>query len=107
MSDTLTTHLEEDHAGSSAKYVKNIIYGGLDGIITTFSIIAAAVGASLEPKYIISMGFANLLADGISMGLGDYISSTFENKYILELDDKELDEFIDDSIFNEKKINPL
>ena len=63
-------------------YVKNIIYGGLDGIITTFSIIAAAVGANLEMKTIIAMGVANLIADGLSMGLGDYLSSHFENKYI-------------------------
>ena len=55
----------------------------MDGIITTFSIIAAAVGASLDMKVIITMGVANLIADGISMGLGDYLSSTFEYKYII------------------------
>lgn len=82
-------HLEENHAGSKAKYIKNIVYGGLDGIITTFSIIAAAVGASLEMKVIITMGVANLIADGISMGLGDYLSSTFENKYIISEKEKE------------------
>lgn len=107
MSDTLTTHLEEDHAGSSAKYVKNIIYGGLDGIITTFSIIAAAVGASLEPKYIISMGFANLLADGISMGLGDYISSTFENKYILSEKKKEENEYVCNNSYEIQEMEEL
>ena len=56
-------HIEENHASQKAKYVKNIIYGGLDGIITTFSIIAAAVGANLEMKTIIAMGVANLIAD--------------------------------------------
>ena len=82
-------HLEANHAGSKAKYIKNIVYGGLDGIITTFSIIAAAVGASLDMKVIITMGVANLIADGISMGLGDYLSSTFENKYIISEKKKE------------------
>ena len=76
----INKHLEENHAGEKAKYVKNIIYGGLDGIITTFSIIAASVGASLEMKYIVALSVANLIADALSMGLGDAISSYFENK---------------------------
>ena len=80
--DSIHQHIEENHAGIGAKYIKNIIYGGLDGIITTFAIIAASVGAKLESKYIIAIGFANLFADGLSMGLGDYLSSYFENKYI-------------------------
>ena len=40
---TIKDHIEENHASQKAKYVKNIIYGGLDGIITTFSIIAAII----------------------------------------------------------------
>ena len=29
----LSDHLENHHGDTSAKYIKNIIYGGLDGII--------------------------------------------------------------------------
>jgi len=86
-------HLESHHAKKSAKYIKNIIYGGIDGIITTFSIIAACFGANLTIKNIISMGFANLIADGFSMGFGDYISSYFESKYILSEANKESIEY--------------
>ena len=89
----INTHLESHHAKSSAKYIKNIIYGGIDGIITTFSIIAACFGAELNIKYIIAMGFANLIADGFSMGFGDYISSFFETNYILSEAEKESHEF--------------
>ena len=94
INQNLREHLEENHASQKAKYVKNIIYGGLDGIITTFSIIAAAVGANLEMKTIIAMGVANLIADGLSMGLGDYLSSYFENKYINSEKEKEEYEYI-------------
>jgi len=86
-------HLESHHAKQSAKYIKNIIYGGIDGIITTFSIIAACFGANLTIKIIISMGFANLIADGFSMGFGDYISSYFESNYILSEANKETIEY--------------
>ena len=94
INQNLEEHLEENHASEKAKFVKNIIYGGLDGIITTFSIIAAAVGANLEMKTIIAMGVANLIADGLSMGLGDYLSSHFENKYINSEKGKEEYEYI-------------
>ena len=89
----LGAHLEIHHAKSSAKYVKNIIFGGIDGIITTFSIIAACFGANLNIKYIIAMAFANLVADAFSMGFGDYISSLFESKYIIAEKNKETNEF--------------
>ena len=89
----LNEHLESHHASESAKYVKNIIFGGIDGIITTFSIISACFGSNLEMKYIIAMGVANLVADAFSMGFGDYISSVFENKYILSERLKECWEF--------------
>ena len=59
-------HIENAHA-SSGRYIKNIVYGGLDGIIiTTFSIAAASYGANFEMKMIIIMGVANLIADGFS-----------------------------------------
>ena len=89
----INLHLEDQHASENAKYVKNIIYGGLDGIITTFSIIAASVGAGLKMKIIIALGIANLIADGISMGVGEYLSTTFENKYIMSEKSKEEHEY--------------
>lgn len=72
----------EKHGALGSEYVKSIVFGGLDGIITTFSIVAAVAGASLSPEIVIMMGFANLLSDGISMGLGDYLSESAEIEYI-------------------------
>lgn len=63
------------------EYIKSLVFGGLDGIITTFAIIAASHGGGLSTRTIIVMGFANLLADAISMGFGDFLSETAERKY--------------------------
>ena len=71
----------EAHAGASGKYVKSLVFGGLDGIITTFAVVAASVGGSLGSDVILLMGFANLVADGLSMGFGDYLSSKAEFEY--------------------------
>ncbi len=57
------------------------MFGGLDGIITTFAVVAASVGGNLSSDVILLMGFANLIADGLSMGFGDYLSSQAEVDY--------------------------
>lgn len=72
----------EPHGKVESSYIKSMVFGGLDGIITTFSVVAAVAGASLSPEIVIMMGFANLLSDGISMGLGDYLSESAEIAYI-------------------------
>jgi VIT1/CCC1 family predicted Fe2+/Mn2+ transporter len=74
----------EKHAGAAGQYIKSIVYGGLDGIITTFAVVASIAGAGLEVGVVIIMGFASLFADGISMGMGDFLSSKAENDYTNE-----------------------
>ncbi len=56
-----------------AKYLRDIIYGANDGIITTFAVISGVLGASLDNFVIIALGFANLIADGISMAASSYL----------------------------------
>src|SRR3989344_3804285 len=65
----------------SGKYIKSFVYGGLDGIITTFAVVAGVTGASLNAGIVLILGFANLTADGISMAFGDYLSTKAEKEY--------------------------
>ena len=55
-------------------YLSEIVYGGLDGIITTFVIIAGASGASFATKVTILLGLASNIADGFSMGVSAYLA---------------------------------
>ncbi|WP_041556608.1 VIT1/CCC1 transporter family protein [Carnobacterium sp. 17-4] len=66
---------------SNGKYIKSIVYGGLDGIVTTFAVVAGSVGGELSLKVILILGFSNLLADGFSMAVGDYLSTKSQNEY--------------------------
>ena len=59
-------------------YLAEFIYGGIDGSITTFAVVAGATGASLDSSIIIILGVANLIADGFSMSIGSYLSSRSE-----------------------------
>jgi len=72
---------EEKHNTAQGQYLKSIVYGGLDGVITTFAVVAGVAGAALSPVIVLILGFANLVADGISMAIGDFLSSKAEKEY--------------------------
>lgn len=55
-------------------YIRDLIYGANDGIITTFAIVAGVAGGALSRNAVLVLGSANLLADGLSMGVGNYLS---------------------------------
>jgi VIT1/CCC1 family predicted Fe2+/Mn2+ transporter len=65
------------------KYLPSLVYGGSDGAVTTFSVMAGAVGAGFDTKVVIVLGLANLFSDGFSMASADYLaedSHAHENK---------------------------
>lgn len=62
--------------------VENFVYGAIDGAVTTFAIVTGVIGASLSPSIIIILGFANLLADGFSMAIGNYLAVKTQNEFI-------------------------
>jgi VIT1/CCC1 family predicted Fe2+/Mn2+ transporter len=64
-----------------ASYLRDVVLGVDDGVITTFAIIAGAAGASLSANVVIILGLAKLLADGISMGASVYMSTKSEVEY--------------------------
>jgi vacuolar iron transporter family protein len=55
-------------------YIGDLIYGANDGLITTFAVVAASSGGALSTRTVLIVGTANLLADGLSMGVGNYLS---------------------------------
>ncbi|KAL2633917.1 hypothetical protein R1flu_005396 [Riccia fluitans] len=63
------------------EYVKSIVYGGLDAIVTSFALVASVSGGSYPAAAVLVLGCANLIADGLSMGFGDYLSSSTEQSY--------------------------
>ena len=69
-----------DHNGrnglypTARKYLPDFIYGANDGVVTTLAVVSGVVGASLSTTVILILGFANLLADGLSMGASNVLS---------------------------------
>ncbi|RPF81674.1 MAG: hypothetical protein CBC65_001980 [Rhodothermaceae bacterium TMED105] len=52
------------------------VLGGVDGIITSFAIAAGAHAASFSMNVVLVIGMSSVLADGLSMGISEYISSS-------------------------------
>lgn len=99
-------HKENRFAGNIQNYLCEFVYGGIDGAVTTFAVVAGAVGADLDASIILILGFANLLADGFSMSVGAYLSSKSEKENyakhrnieyweVENIPDKEREEIVD------------
>lgn len=59
-------------------YLPQMVYGAVDGTVTTFAVVAGATGGDLTSKIIIILGLANLFADGASMSISAYLSAKSE-----------------------------
>lgn len=68
-------HVEPQGLRATAQhYLRDIVYGANDGLITTFAVVAGVEGGALSQRAVLVVGFANLLADGLSMATGNYLS---------------------------------
>lgn len=59
-------------------YIRDWIYGGIDGAVTTFAIVSGVAGAQLSTMIVLILGFANLIADGFSMAASNYLGTRAE-----------------------------
>jgi vacuolar iron transporter family protein len=84
----MTPTLEHSHSpqaihdrlarGPRSNYLRDWIYGGIDGTVTTFAVVAGVAGADLSTMVLLVLGLANLLADGFAMAAGNYIGTKAE-----------------------------
>ena len=84
-----TGPMEHDHSpeaisrrlesGPKHNYLRDWIYGGIDGAVTTLAVVTGVVGAQLSGWIILALGFANLFADGFSMAASNYLGTKSEH----------------------------
>jgi VIT1/CCC1 family predicted Fe2+/Mn2+ transporter len=72
------------------KYLPEFVFGGMDGSITTFAVVAGSIGASLSSLVVLALGFANLFADGFSMSVASYSSAKSRNEMLKNPEKNEL-----------------
>ena len=81
-SKAIRERLQEGHRPN---YLRDWIYGGIDGVVTTFAVTAGVAGASLSPAIVLILGVANLIADGFSMAAANYSGTKTERDDMLRL----------------------
>jgi len=60
----------EEHKLEQGRYLGDMVYGAIDGVVTTFAVVSGVEGASLSTGVLLILGFANLLADGLNIHPG-------------------------------------
>ena len=68
--------------GPRHSYLRDFTYGSIDGAVTTFAVVAGVAGAGLSPNVVIILGLANLLADGFSMAVGNFLGARAESQLL-------------------------
>jgi len=63
-----------------SEYLRDFMYGAVDGAVTTFAIVAGVTGAGLEAGVVIILGVANLVADGFSMAASNFLATRSERQ---------------------------
>lgn len=87
--DDFRAHIAEHHPdairqrlelGARHSYLKDFVYGAIDGAVTTFAVVSGVAGAGLSPGIVIVLGAANLIGDGFSMAAGNYLGTRAEEQ---------------------------
>ncbi|MHC5023910.1 MAG: VIT1/CCC1 transporter family protein [Planctomycetota bacterium] len=88
--DPTAADLHEDHtpeaiaarlqSGPAHSYLRDFVYGAIDGAVTTFAVVSGVTGADLDVAIIIILGFANLVADGFSMAVSNFLGTRAEQQ---------------------------
>jgi vacuolar iron transporter family protein len=71
--------------GTPQSYLKDMVYGGIDGTITTFAVVSGVVGADLAAGIVVILGLANLIADGFSMAVSNFLGTKAEQQFLQKI----------------------
>jgi VIT1/CCC1 family predicted Fe2+/Mn2+ transporter len=90
--DFTPEHLESTHTADAIaerlntvghhSYLGDFVLGAIDGTVTTFAVVSGVAGAQLDNKVALILGLANLLADGFSMAVSNYLSARAESQVV-------------------------
>jgi len=82
--------------GPKSQHISDMVFGGIDGCVTTFAVVSGTIGGGLPPSVAVILGFANLFADGFSMAISSYEANTAQQEFIDSL-----------SVIEEQHINQI
>jgi len=84
--------------GPRHSYLRDFIYGAIDGAVTTFAVVSGVAGAGLSSGVVIVLGVANLLGDGFSMAVSNFLGTRAEEQLRMKarrMEERHIDLFPD------------
>jgi VIT1/CCC1 family predicted Fe2+/Mn2+ transporter len=66
--------------GPGTSTLRDFVYGAIDGVVTTFAVVAGVAGAGLATRVVLILGAANLAADGFSMAVSNFLGARSEEQ---------------------------
>ena len=64
-----------DHVGGTLQYIRDIVLGVNDGLVSIFLLVAGVVGAGFSSRQVLLAAIAASIAGAISMAAGEYIAT--------------------------------
>lgn len=68
--------------GPPHSYLRDFVYGAVDGVVTTFAVVSGVAGAGLSSGVVIVLGASNLVADGFSMAVSNFLGTRAERQLV-------------------------
>ena len=78
----LSPHAEAEAHVGGGEALRAAVYGAVDGVLTAFAILSGAAGGGLPARVVLVLGASNLVADAISMGCGEGISTASYREHV-------------------------
>lgn len=85
-------------AGPRHSYLKDFVYGAIDGAVTTFAVVSGVAGAGLSSGIVVVLGVANLVGDGFSMAASNFLGTRAEEQHrdrLRRIEEEHIDRFPD------------
>jgi len=101
--DELVAH-RKSFFGKYEQHVPEFVYGGIDGAVTTFAVVAASAGAELGAGVVLILGISNMLADGLSMSVGSFLSTKSDLEHY---DHIQAEEYEETEVFPEEETEEI
>jgi VIT1/CCC1 family predicted Fe2+/Mn2+ transporter len=77
----LTTLHSEDWHTPKGRFIREVMFGMNDGLVSTIGFVAGATGALMQTRVVLLAGIASVVAGALSMGIGGYLASKSQRDF--------------------------